>query len=147
MNNNFKNFPWPKTRPTQFFVLALLAMIVFNIIVLQEEGRRITTYKKYLPHQIIGHQFAGLEEFTKNIEFIGYYTDISFEEGREGPKLFSHAQYSLAPTILELNSVKHDYILLVCKDEKNAWRVMQQIGAKPLRRNKFGYILARKEKP
>ncbi len=130
--------------PQGIFILCFLAMIGFNVFGIKKELNRIKMYKKIISHQKIGYKFNGLEQFTKGIEYIGYYTDKDFSQD-ESVKEFAQAQYLLAPTILEYNNLNHEYILFVCQNEINAWKKIQEIGASPLRRNKFGIILAKKD--
>jgi len=135
----------PKLLPQLFFALCFLIMIGFNIPGIKQELHRIFMYKKVISHQKIGYKFDGLEQFTKGVEYMGYYTDKDFSQD-EPVKEFAQAQYMLTPTVLEHNNLSHEYILFVCKHEVNAWKKMQEIGASPLRRNKFGMILAKKNK-
>lgn len=132
--------------PQGIFALCFLIMIGFNIPGVKRELDRINMYQKVISHQKIGHEFNGLEQFTKGIEYMGYYTDKDFSKDAT-VKEFAQAQYMLTPTILEHNNLTHEYTLFVCKNEINAWKKMKEIGASPLRRNKFGMILARKNNP
>lgn len=133
------------------FTVLVAAVLVQNFngwgehyIGLIEEMQRIKGLKKVLAHQKIGYQFRGLEEFTQGIDRIGYYSDENIELNDHAHKLFAHAQFILAPTILELDNMEHEYILLVCSNEKNAMHKLKQLRALPLRANKFGMILARR---
>lgn len=134
----------PRYRRQLFFIAALFGVTMMNFIVLSQDIRRIQSFKKVLPYQMIGYQFKGLEEFTKGITHIGYYTDNDIEKDQAASKMFAHAQYILAPSILDLNNLDHDYILFVCSNEKKAWAKLKEIKALPLRRNKYGMILARR---
>ncbi|MCA9408937.1 MAG: hypothetical protein KC733_09625 [Candidatus Omnitrophica bacterium] len=125
------------------FMTILSAVILTNIPVLMQELKRIRGFRKVMETQIIGYKFAGLEQFTKNIEYIGYYTDKDIAL-KETSKEFSHAQYILSPTILDFNNLEHEYILLVCSDEKKAWLKMKELNAQPQRRNPYGMILAKR---
>jgi len=57
---------------------------------------------------------------------------------------FSQAQFALAPVILDLNNLNHRFLIFDCDDERRAFAAMQQIHAKPLKRN-MGIILAERE--
>jgi hypothetical protein len=127
------------------YLITISIVILLNIIVLNQDFRRINSFKKVMPHQIIGNKFRGLNEFTKNIEFISYYTDQDLKKDLPS-KEFTQAQLLLAPTVLDPDNVSHEYILLVCKNEANAWEKMKEINATPLRRNQHGTILARRIK-
>ncbi len=127
------------------FCAGFLIIIGSNIPGLIKAMQTLKTYKKLIPYQKIGQKFAGLAPYLRNVDFVGYYTDADFSQ--DGPvKDFAQAQYILAPTILEHNNLSHEYILLVCQNEANAWKKMRELNAVPLRRNIFGMILARKPK-
>lgn len=133
------------------FCVLIAAVLVQNVfgfgelyIGLKEEIIRINGLNKVLSHQKIGYQFMGLEEFTQGIDRIGYYSDENLEVNEHAHKLFAHAQYILAPTVLELDNMDREFILLVCKNQQNAARKLKQLNALPLRANKFGMILARR---
>jgi len=129
--------------PRTFFLVCLIGIIVANAIGLGLEIKRILAYRKVLAHQMIGYQFDGLSQFTKDIEIMGYFTDEKLKK-KSAAKIFSHAQYMLAPTILDFNNVEHEYILFICSDEKIAIQKIIELKAQPLRRNKYGMILARR---
>ncbi|MGE0267947.1 MAG: hypothetical protein AB7S78_05790 [Candidatus Omnitrophota bacterium] len=133
----------PARRTQLFYVAALFGVTVMNLFVLGQESKRIRSFKKVMSHQTIGHQFAGLDEFTKGIRYIGYVTDEDITRDDAAHKLFAHAQYMLAPSILDLNNYRHEYLLFVCSDEIYAWKKIKQLDAEPLRRNKYGMILVR----
>ncbi|VAX37613.1 hypothetical protein MNBD_UNCLBAC01-1636 [hydrothermal vent metagenome] len=133
----------PQTLNQWVLTLCFLVMIGINIPGVKKEVDRIVLYKKVMSHQKIGYKFDGLQEIIKDIKYIGYYTDKDFSKD-EPVKEFAQAQYMLAPTILEHNNLEHEYILLVCDNEMNAWKKMKELRAQPLRRNKLGMILAKK---
>lgn len=139
---NLRSF-LPARRTQLFYVTALFGVTVMNLFVLGQESKRIRSFKKVMAHQKIGHQFAGLDEFTKGIRYIGYVTDEDITQNDAAHKLFAHAQFMLAPSILDLNNYRHEYILFVCSDEIKAWKKIKAMNAEPLRRNKYGMILVR----
>ena len=136
----------------QWTFCVLIAAVLFQQIVgfgelyigLKEEIARINGLNKILSHQKIGYQFMGLEEFTQGIDRIGYYSDENLAINEHAHKLFAHAQFILAPTVLEPDNMDHEFILLVCSNKKNAAHKLKQLNALPLRANKFGMILARR---
>ena len=134
----------PRSFSKFFFVLCLLAITLFNAVDLIKTVKDVYMFKKVLPYQNIGYKFAGLEEFVKGEEIVGYYTDNDLNQ-QEHSKQFSHAQFILAPTILDLNNLEHEYIIFFCSKESVAWQEMEKIGAAPWRINQFGVILARKD--
>ena len=139
-------FP-PKTY-TQYLRVILLTsfiyVIAFNIYGLTQDRKKILSYRKFVNHQIIGKQFMGLENFTRDIEFIGYYTDKDMADDKNAME-FSHAQYILAPSVLELNNLNHEYILFVCRKESTAREIIKTLNLKPLKRSPTGLILAKKQ--
>lgn len=126
------------------YLLGLSIIILLNVFVLKEEFRRIYSFKKIMKHQIIGHKFAGLDEFTKEIDVISYFTDQDLKTNAAGKDL-AQAQLLLTPTIVDADRLDHEYVLLVCKNEINALRIMKQLNLIPLRRNQHGIILARRQ--
>ncbi|MBP9854416.1 MAG: hypothetical protein KBD53_06085 [Candidatus Omnitrophica bacterium] len=133
----------PARRIQLFYATALLGVTIMNFFVMGEEAKRIRSFKKVVKHQNIGYQFAGLDEFTKGMAYIGYVTDEDVTKNDAAHKLFAHAQFMLAPSILDLNNYNHEYILFVCTNENYAWEKIKKLNALPLRRNKYGMILAR----
>ena len=130
-----------QNRIRRLFILCFSVMIVTNLIVLYQDVKKIATVKPIMAYQIIGHQFAGLDEFINGAQYLGYMTDQNMTN-KQASKDFSHAQYLLAPTILDLNNIDHQYLLFVYKNEKAAWEKIKEIKAMPLRRNQHGLILA-----
>jgi hypothetical protein len=127
-----------------FFSIFFLGIIVYNLGLFYKENERIFSFKKLITHQIIAYQFAGLENYTKNLDYLGYYTDAKPEDEAQA-KLLAYAQYLVAPTIVDFNNLDHEYILFVCSSEEAAYDVMRKIGAKPVVRNPHGMILAKKQ--
>lgn len=134
-----KKYPYSRL----FVIVAFTGLIIINLVVQVPELQRIGSFKEHLPHQIIGYQFAELTKFTQGIEYIGYDTDFA-KNNPEGDKYFSHAQYILAPTVLDYKNLKHEHILLVYKNPNAAIQKMKQLNAVPLRMNRYGMILAKR---
>jgi len=126
--------------------ICFVIMTIVNAPALTKEVQRIYNFKKTNAHQLIGYQFYGVGQFLDDVQIMGYYTDLNIDKDDEdeGARLFAQAQYILAPVILDPNNLNHDYILFVCSEEKVAWLKMKEINAQPLRRNKFGMILAKR---
>jgi hypothetical protein len=139
----FKKIELPQRLSQTLFILCLGTIVIYNSIKFNEERKHIQLLKKLIPHQIIGHKLTGLENYTRGIEIMGYFTDASAED-EEQSKLFSYAQYILAPTILDYNNLDHEYTLLVCRSQQAALAVMNQIHAEAYKQNKYGMILARR---
>lgn len=136
----FKSFP----RVRLFVLIAMAGYTLANLPVLGEEIRRLHRYNQVLHHNIIGYQFQGLDSFLQGVEFISYFTDGNLQDS-DRYKLFTQAQFMLAPAILDPDNLNHEYILFVCQNEAVAWRKIQQLNLLPLLRNdKHGIILTKR---
>ena len=141
--NKKKKQSWLQFWPQGLFVTGLFVTLFLNTIGLYNEAQRIKNLKKHVKHQMIGQKFRGLEEVLKNEKFIGYYTDRP-ETDDEHEKLIAQVQYVLAPTIVDINNFKHDYILFVCSNDYLALQKMREIGAEPMLFKEPGMILGKK---
>ena len=61
----------PTRRRQLFYAAALFGVTIMNFFVMGQESKRIRSFKKILTHQNIGYQFAGLDQFTKGVAYIG----------------------------------------------------------------------------
>lgn len=134
-----------QVRIFQFFFIALLAIAVNNTVVLWEELRRINGLKKAIAHQNIGYQFAGLEDVTKDVKYIGYFTDGDIKK-KYYEKMLTQAQYRIAPTIIDYNNPNHEFMLLIYSNKALAQVKLREIGAEALLENQYGIIYARKNR-
>lgn len=130
----------------RYLVVVFIIVILSNLPALYFELRRIYGISENVPHQMVGYQFDGLQPLLKDVPIMGYYSDRDIKTDAKAAKLFAHAQFVLAPTILDLGRLEHRYILIVCENEDNAWRIMDEIDAMALRRNKMGHILAERKR-
>ena len=136
----------PPSRSSLFLILMLTAVSIVNLFHLKPEIDRIKGLKKFVPHQIIGYQFEGLGQELKGVSHVGYYTDQDLAKNDDAAKLFSYAQYVLAPSILDLNNTGHYYTLFVCEQESVALRKIKELNLETYRGNEYGMILARKRR-
>ncbi len=134
----------PRTVPQFLFCLALIVLTITNSVVLKEEIRRIYNYKKILDFNVVGYQFAGIEAFLKDVEYMGYYTDKDMDDPKNA-KLFAHAQFALAPIVLDFNNLNHKYIIFACSSDGVAHLEMNKIKAIALGRNQFGIVIAQRQ--
>lgn len=129
-------------RRTLFFILILL-VISFNLsewpAEFKDAGLKTRTALRGFP----GLKFSGLEEILAGVTAVGYITDKDLSV-KENQLQFSQAQYVLAPLILDVNSLRHEFLLFDCTSEEKALAAIKAIGAVPLKRNQYGIILARK---
>lgn len=133
----------PARRRQLLLVIALLGVTVLNLVDLYKENGTIRKLRKVMPRQMVGREFAGLAQFTQGMRTIGYITDEDITKNDAAHKLFAHAQYMLAPSILDLNNLDHEFILFVYSDEQKALEKINALNLQPLKRNPFGMILAR----
>jgi len=92
---------------------------------------------------MVGIKYKGLNKFIQGSQTIGYFTDKNIES-IDTLTDFGHAQYMLAPHILDLNNTDHKYIIFDCSLPIVANRKIREINATAWKKNKFGVILARK---
>lgn len=132
---------------SQVAILILLGLnLLLNIEPIFLEYKKIHDSRKLGPHNLVGYKFFGLEQYLKNEEFVGYYTNDNIED-KDPQKMLAHAQYILAPTIVDFGNFDHEYILLVCSSKEEAFRKMNEIDAQPLLKNQYNVILAKRNKP
>ncbi len=86
-------------------------------------------------------EFADLKERLQGIRQAGFLSEKnSTAEGNDGRFLL--AQYTLAPTVLDLNNPAYRYNVLSCSTPQAAISIMMLIGAQPIYINTFGKIIA-----
>jgi hypothetical protein len=122
-------------------IISSIIFICLNTASLAKEIARMRQVRVQLPYIFMGHKFSGLDNILKDSTHIGYFTDKDMND-RLNALQFAQAQYILTPVILERNNTDHAYILFDCEDEQNALKKMKELGAVPLRKNRFGIILA-----
>jgi len=128
----------------KLFISCFVILILINCIGIAADTIRVFDYRKNMPYHQVGVQFEGLSKTLANIDTLGYYTGRRTLEGND-LKLFTQAQYVLAPTIIEFNNLNHEYILFVTNQKIIAKMKIEEIGAIPVQVNPFGMILTRKK--
>ena len=132
-----------KSFPIIFIVTAFIIAIIANGFALTHDLKVIEGYKRLMPFQGIGYRHAGLNEYLPpGTKYVGYYTGQKIGYGKDS-KYFAQAQYMLAPLILDHDNLDRDFIIFSC-DERIAYQKIKELNLIPLRRNKFGIILAGK---
>ncbi len=124
------------------FLPLILVVLAINI---QSLSRKILLMKKVrqkIPFLFMGYKFSGLKDILADTQIMGYYTDKDLNQ-RPAALQFAQAQYILAPIILDLNDIGHEYILFDCSEAEVAQKKIAESGMIPLRKNQFGIILAR----
>lgn len=126
----------------KIFLAILLIVIAVNSFNFFETLNRAQQKRKIIPFVFYGIIFSGLENVFQDVKYVGYFTDRD-QANDESAAEFAQVQYAIAPAILDLNYQKHQFILFDCTDEAIAMAKIKEMGAIPLKRNKFGIILAR----
>ena len=132
-----------RKKAAPYFIILALCGVVIALNSFQT-FRIIKTYhilRKFMPYEFLGLKFAGLNNFVTGSRYVGYYTDKDMDK-LENSAQYAQAQYVTAPLILDLNNLKHPYILFDCSTERKAMEIIKKIGAIPLKKNQFGIILA-----
>ncbi len=124
------------------FVFIVFILVIVNLTSLLRTVELLQAKRERIPFIFLGFKFAGLESIFQDIPYVGYYTNKSLDNPEHAAQ-FAQAQYLLTPTILDLDYKKHEFILFDCTSEDVAFAKMQSMRATPLKRNKFGIILAR----
>jgi hypothetical protein len=119
------------------------AMLMLNATQLTKSLREKRIQYAQHPHVFWGIKFAGLNEILKDARHIGYLTSKDLNDYFTALQ-FAQAQYVLAPIILELNNPNHEYILLNYENPLMAINRAKAIGARPVKINPFGIVLARR---
>lgn len=135
LNNN-----WPKI----LFLILLGLIILINLPPLAGEIQRISKNRKIVDHNLIGYKFFGLNEYIGDEAYVGYYTNEDIRE-QKPQKLFTHAQYILAPTILDFGNLNRKYIIFACSSREEALRKIFEMDLQPLIANQYNIILAKRK--
>jgi len=125
---------------TAFLTLVCIA-ITIGLIGLTWELSKLSAARRDKPFSFYGEQFSGLADVLKGETYVGYYTDKDIQQPVYGAQ-FEQAQLSLAPLVLDLNQTNHRFIIFDCNDEKECWRKIAEVRARPLKRSNTGIILA-----
>ncbi|MBF0330754.1 MAG: hypothetical protein HQL17_02365 [Candidatus Omnitrophica bacterium] len=123
------------------FIAIVGALTAFNGF--QSTTKLVSLYPRQHPKSaaFAGKKFEGIQKILAGNKYIAYYTDQNLDN--PGPLMeLQQAQYTLAPVILDPDSLDHRFILINCVDVSKAIARMKEIGAKPLTANNMGIILA-----
>jgi hypothetical protein len=141
--------------PRALFLSLLCLAIPAGMVPSALDLNKYWTLRRAIPFTFYGDAFAGLNQVLAGEKYLGYYTDKDIQDPKYSAQ-FEQAQFSLAPLILELTDVsllksmggrvdhptQHRFILFDCRDEKECWRTLAEIKARPLKRNTLGAVLA-----
>ena len=137
----------PYLRPHAGNLLAGI-LVVMALINGTESAHKLIKFHKLrqtFPFQFSGFKFSGLNDIFKDVSSIGYLTDGPLTDSNVITE-YSHAQYMLAPVVVQLDSADHEYILLNFSKPGLALAKLKEIQAVPIKINSFGIILARNPK-
>lgn len=93
------------------------------------------------PYTFLGDRFRGLETLIGKAPIAGYYTDKNLDDKVNAMQL-AQAQLILTPIILDLNNTGHEFVIFDCTSPAAALKKIKDIGAQPLKANRYGIILA-----
>jgi len=134
-------FTSPHIYRTLFLAIAIL-LLAFNLQTLFNKLQDMRKVRQKIPFLFMGYKFSGLKDILADTQIMGYYTDKDLDA--KGPALqFAQAQYILAPVILDLNNIDHEFILFDCSRPEIAQDKIKEFGMIPLRKNQFDIILAK----
>lgn len=119
----------------------LIAIATLNSVQLFLQVRDHQLNPAKAPLHSLGDKFKGLETLFKNERIVGYYTDKNIEHPLVIAQI-QQAQYLLAPTVLDLTTMQHPFVILDCSSPQAALSKIQELGLQPLKANNFGIILA-----
>ncbi len=127
--------------PQILFIIAIGGLTLVNLI--QSTTQLVNLYPRKQPKafNFAGKKFEGIEPILTGNKYVAYYTDQNLEA--PGPLMeLQQAQYTLAPVILDPGSLDHRYIIINCANIPKAIIRMKEIGARPVKANNQGIILA-----
>jgi len=125
--------------------LAILLIMGLNAFQFSKELQKIRAVKKVIPYSFSGLKFSGLEKVFKNVEIVGYYTDKDLDKDEHASQL-AQAQLVLAPVILDVNNLDHEFLLFDCSSPEVAYAIIKKTGLLALKKNQYGIILAKRIK-
>lgn len=134
----------PYLDPKFLLGLLFLVIVIINLTGAAKELSLLRQLKRQNRLYFAGIKFSGLDDILKGAQYVGYYTDKD-QSDKKNSAQFSQAQYILAPAILDFNNLNHEFILFDCTTEKKAFSKIREMRAMPLRKNRFGIILAERK--
>jgi hypothetical protein len=141
--------------PRALFLSLLCLAIPAGMVNSAFDLNKYWAIRRAIPFTFYGDAFAGLNQVLAGEKYLGYYTDKDIQDPKYSAQ-FEQAQLTLAPIILERTDVSfqktmeasirgtagHRFILFDCREEKDCWRKIAEIKARPLKRNNLGAVLA-----
>ncbi len=96
------------------------------------------------PFHFAGDNFAPILNQIRGEKYVGYITDKDMNKDQNIVE-FEQAQFSLVPVILTLNDPNHRFLIVNCTSPLKAAAFLKSYGARVLRQNNLGTILAVRE--
>jgi hypothetical protein len=130
--------------PSRLFFAAAGLMILFSFFQTIGQLNKVIALRRANPFVFGGEKFEGIKDLVQGEKYVGYITDKDFKIDKNTAE-FSQAQFALVPVILDLNNPDHRLLLINCDSPQKAIAFMKQYGARPIRGNNLGTILAVRE--
>ena len=147
LQNTWKRFVEKESlTPVRIFAILAVGVILANALEWPQDLEKIFRKKSPALLRFSGMKFLGINRFLPHASYVGYFTDRDLKKDTKASAQFAQAQYVLAPNIIEANNLSHEFILFDCTSEDVALEKIRDIGAIPLKKNKFGIILATTKK-
>lgn len=127
--------------PSALFVLLICLELGWSFCAMTRQQLKHNQTRREIPYIFWGRQFEGLDGIVKDLAYLGYLTDKDLDEQLPAMQ-FSQAQYTLAPVILDLNNPRRPLVLIDASSETAALDLIREHGLRPLKRNRFGIMLA-----
>ncbi|MFA5059569.1 MAG: hypothetical protein WC676_02980 [Candidatus Omnitrophota bacterium] len=125
-------------------ILAFLILIIAgNALSLFKNYQKSAQTKGIIQFTEPGFEFARFKKYLKNERIIGFLTDKDMSSERNDGQFLS-AQFALAPTVLDLNGLSHQFFIIDATNLVNASEMTKKLNLNPLHVNEHEKILAEK---
>jgi len=146
MNIRSTNHSWQTTLTlSNVYLFVILILLILNGVNYINRVQSIKHRREQSTFIFLGNKFAGLPQFLKGVDRVGYYTDRDISDKAPAAQ-FAQAQLILAPIILDPKHLDHEYIIFDCTSDQVAFKKIKEINAVPMKKNQFGIILTKSKK-
>jgi hypothetical protein len=122
------------------FLTCLILSAIYNLLRAYAQAIDQLQDRTSVPLHSLGFQFMGLENVFRGVPTVGYYTDKDLDNPLAIAQ-FEQAQYTLAPTVLDLNHTQYHWVIFDCTSPQMAMGMIRHLGLTPMKIN-HGIILA-----
>ncbi len=122
------------------FLATASLLLAFNLFCSAKETVKMSQVRKRIAYTFLGDRFRGLRSFIGNAPYIGYATDKNLDDNRNAMQ-FAQAQLVLAPTILDLNNMSHEFVIFDYTTPQAAVKKIKELKLQALKANQYGIIL------